>query len=128
MPFRRRILYIIYVGIVLSSYYLIPLYLSHSNIWFKCPFRTIYGFKCPACGTTEATLLLLKMQFEEALCINPLSLVTNFLIIASTLWIITDIIRNKETLLPALIKPFPLKITIAIILLVIINWIYVVNI
>lgn len=49
-----------------------------------CPMVIIFGLPCPGCGTTRATVYLLKGQFEEAFYINP----SVFLWLAFLLYII----------------------------------------
>lgn len=38
-----------------------------------CAFKTLVGFPCPTCGVTRATLALAKLDFWDALRINPLA-------------------------------------------------------
>ncbi len=125
MPFKKKIFYLLVLCVVVASYIWLPTYLENNNIWFLCFFRSLYDIKCPACGTTTATLLLLKGDIAGAFFVNPLSIITNLLISISTVWIAIDVIRNKETFIPVLQKEMNKYLILFVILIVGVNWLYV---
>lgn len=104
------------------------LYYSSNSIsgYTFCLFKNVTGFPCPACGSTRATVSLLHGNFLESILINPLSILTNILILISIIWMLTDLIRNKETYFFFMKKKWNLnwKITMLLILTIIINWIW----
>ena len=54
-----------------------------------CPFRRLTGLPCPCCGATRACLSVLRGDFAVAVRLNPLAVVTifvvPFLVVAMTL-------------------------------------------
>ena len=62
-----------------------------------CIFHNLTGYPCPACGTIRGLKLFFHFDFFQALMMNPLSVIVGSLLIISFLWIIIDLIRQKET-------------------------------
>lgn len=98
-----------------------------------CPFRLLTKLPCPFCGTTTATIYLLKGNLLDAFFINPLSFLTiPFLLLIKVLLLI-DLILRKDFLFKFLnklefyIRYIYLKKRIIFIfgfMLIILNWIY----
>lgn len=93
-----------------------------------CPIKLTSGYPCPSCGSTRSILAILQGDFLQALYLNPLGYIGLALIlITSTLWII-DMIRKSDTLVSFyLYSEHILKqklITIPLIILILINWIW----
>ena len=92
-----------------------------------CPFKTVTGIPCPACGTTRATLQLLDGHWLDALYTNPLVLITHLLIWGSMVWMVVDVVRDKETFIPVMQTRWNPWILIPILILLALNmwWNYV---
>jgi hypothetical protein len=58
------------LGILAARFYLPML---PSSI-LKCPSRTLFGFRCPGCGSGSAIVALSEFRFVDALIANPLFL------------------------------------------------------
>lgn len=69
-----------------------------------CIFKNITDIPCPACGSTRATIQLINGHFMDVILLNPLALFTNIFILLAIVWMFYDIIRDRETFLPALKK------------------------
>jgi hypothetical protein len=97
----------------------------HRAITF-CPFKTVTGYPCPACGTTRATVLLTKGKFNEAIGMNPLVIISALFLLLSPIWIAFDAILKKRTMEEMYLKGevFLRKsyVAIPLTLLLIINW------
>jgi hypothetical protein len=89
-----------------------------------CIFKNITGIPCPACGSTRATICLLHGNVKEALLLNPLALATNIFILFSIGWMVSDLLRNKETYIPNLKRDLNTNIKIFLFVILIVNWIW----
>lgn len=49
-----------------------PLAASAASLMPPCPFRSVTGFPCPACGATHAVVALSRLDGSGALAANPL--------------------------------------------------------
>jgi hypothetical protein len=108
---------------LISGYF----FLFFSDIFINhtfCIFKIFTGIPCPSCGSTRATLLLLHGEFAKSILINPFGIITNLLILLSIAWMIRDAIKNKETFLPFLKKPWDYRIQIVVLTIVLANWIW----
>lgn len=63
-----------------------------------CPFRFITGIPCPACGSTRATVMLMKGDFYLAFLANPISIPTNILFSFLFIVGVLDLMLNKNRL------------------------------
>jgi hypothetical protein len=88
----------------------------------------VTGYPCPSCGTTRAVSLLLKGKLAESIALNPFGILLAIVMLFFPVWILTDCILKKDTLLNTykktesfIRKPW---IAIILILLVILNWIW----
>jgi len=59
------------LGIITARYYLSALPPSI----MICPSRTLFGFRCPGCGSGEAVLALTELRVWDAFLANPLFIV-----------------------------------------------------
>jgi hypothetical protein len=93
-----------------------------------CLFRNISGLPCPSCGSTRAVISLLNGNLQESLYINPIGLIIASVMILTPIWILTDILFSKSSLLNfySVIEIFFRKPIIAfpLIFLIVINWIW----
>jgi len=96
----------------------------HSFSVTTCVFKTITGIPCPGCGGTRATLLLFHGHIWESLKVNPSGIIMNLFLAIATCWLLIDILMNRDRFYPLLLKPFPVWITIIIIVLILANWVW----
>lgn len=94
-----------------------------------CLFKTVTHLPCPSCGTTRAIVLLVNGQIKNSFMTNPFGMLAAFALIIIPLWIILDIIRNKESFLKyyKLAEQVIIKnkwISITAIAVVLLNWIW----
>jgi len=93
-----------------------------------CMFKRITGIPCPSCGSTRSVLSILKCDFLGALLTNPFGLIILSILILAPLWILYDVVLQKDSLLQVYNRTeIFLKrkwIAIPLILLVILNWIW----
>jgi Protein of unknown function (DUF2752) len=123
MQFDFKLKYLAVIILLISGYF----FLLTSNILNNhtlCIFKTITGIPCPSCGSTRATLLLFHGDLKDSLLLNPFAVITNSLIFISIGWMISDILKNKETFLPFLKKDWDYRIKIVLIIVVSANWIW----
>ncbi len=89
-----------------------------------CIFKNVTGIPCPACGSTRATVLLFQGQFWDSIMLNPLGIISNIIILIAILWMLTDILKNKNTFYPFLTKDWSWKIKTIVFVLLAINWVW----
>lgn len=93
-----------------------------------CMFKRLTGIPCPSCGSTRSVLSLLKGDFIGALISNPFGLIILSILILAPLWILYDIVLQKDSLLQVYNRTeiFLRRkwIALPLILLVILNWIW----
>jgi len=124
MQFNFRFKYLGIILIVISGYFFLFYFSEDLKGFTFCLFKNYTGLPCPSCGSTRSTIELFHGNILKSLLINPLGIITNILLLTSTVWIIKDIITNKETFLPALKNKWPLKVLIPILIIVFVNWIW----
>jgi hypothetical protein len=87
-----------------------------------CPLRFLTGIPCPGCGTTRAAHAVLEGQVVDAALFNPLVFVVGsglvVLALIAPLWIV---VTGR---VPALPKPMPLAVRVAVVVALIANWGY----
>jgi len=93
-----------------------------------CLFKLITNFPCPSCGTTRSIISIIKGNYIEAFYFNPLGYLTALIMFIVPLWIIIDLLFKTKSFFSFYLiiedylrKP---KIAIALIALVLINWIW----
>lgn len=62
--------YISLIVYALVCIWLIRFYGSEGHSGFVCPSKLLYGFSCPGCGVSRATLMFLKGDVLQALSLN----------------------------------------------------------
>ncbi len=123
--FRLRYAILLILGAIgYLFFYFSP---SSSEDLLLCPFKTITGIPCPACGSTRATILLFKGEFEAAFWLNPLVYITHSLALAIGIWMVKDILTHRETFFPFLRRKWSWYILLPILLLLAFNmwWNYI---
>ncbi|MCL5029672.1 MAG: DUF2752 domain-containing protein [Bacteroidetes bacterium] len=94
-----------------------------------CLFKTVTHIPCPSCGTTRALVLLVNGQIQKSILTNPFGMLAALALVIIPLWIILDIIRNKESFLKyyKLTEQIIIKnkwISITAVTIVLLNWIW----
>jgi len=93
-----------------------------------CIFKNVTGIPCPSCGTTRAIQLILHGNIIESLYMNPFGIIVISLMIIAPFWILYDVISKKDTFLLSYKKAEEIIrtkwITIVLISLVLLNWIW----
>ena len=112
------------IFVILSGYFFLIFYPHFINNYSFCLFKDITGIPCPACGSTRATILLFNGKFLQSILLNPLALVTNFLILVSVLWLIYELLTSRNRLMYYLKKDWSPKYKILLALIIIVNWIW----
>ena len=119
-----RYLYVLAILAIIVAY----IYLYHStpgkHYLGICWFKYITGYPCPACGSTRATYYLIHGNWSQAIWYNPLALFTNLFIGTSVVWMLRDIIKNKNTFMPAIHKKWPNGLLIFVFCIIAIVWIW----
>ena len=127
MLINYKIKYPVFIVLILTGYFLLYNYsktlVSPKNI-SPCIFKNLTGIPCPSCGSTRATVQLIQGQFWNSILINPLSLITNVLIVLSSFWMAFDLIRQKESFFPFLKKDWNKWLKIGLLILVLANWVW----
>jgi len=92
------------IGLITAGYalYLLPQFFPVGGITGFCMFRSITGIPCPGCGMGKASILISQGVFYNAFIMHPLSIPFAIAALAAITWLIYDLIRKKETLLPLL--------------------------
>ncbi|MBR5696972.1 MAG: DUF2752 domain-containing protein [Paludibacteraceae bacterium] len=89
--FRSKRAFLLFTAILLLSAYLwIAMNMSYGEGegFIVCPFRRITTLPCPGCGLTTSILLMLRGEFGQALCTNPLSLIALPVLVLSPLFLL----------------------------------------
>ena len=93
--------FIVYILICLGLF-LYEFFLKKHITIPACPFYTLFGLYCPACGGTRATLALLHFDILSSICFNPVPL---YVFLSSTIYLIVELINiifNKKIKFPIL--------------------------
>lgn len=93
-----------------------------------CFIKRLTNIPCPSCGSTRSVLAMLHGDFMKSLFINPFGFVIAFIMLATPLWMIIDLLNKRKTLFDFyhkielnLKKPL---YAIPLIFLVMMNWIW----
>jgi hypothetical protein len=99
--FSNRKIYWILAALTVGSYAWIGYHFlgDHShNTGTLCLFKSVTGIPCPSCGITRSVLSLFQGDVLNALWINPLGILATLLLFGIPIWIISDLARNRYTL------------------------------
>lgn len=98
---------------------------SH-NAFTPCVFKNTTGIACPSCGSTRSAITIIHGDFEEALHLNPLGFIILTALAVLPLWLLHDLILNKNTLYSGYKEAESVIskrwVAIMLISLIIINW------
>jgi hypothetical protein len=112
-----------FIWLIINFYYF-----TFNNTYTICFFRNTTGIACPACGSTNAVIALLKGNLLQAISINALSLIILPLLFILPIWIIYDLFTKKQSfyncynLAEQILKRK--QVAIPIIILVLFFWIW----
>jgi hypothetical protein len=121
--FQRYKLFII-ITFILGLVFFGMLFFDKIPILIACPFKAITGFPCPGCGGIRAVQHIFHGEHLKALYTNPLSCILFCFCGILPIWSFYDCYTNKRTLLNFLRKPWPKKIIIIVLLIILANWIW----
>jgi len=93
-----------------------------------CIVKQVANIPCPSCGSTRSIVSIIHGDFIQGLLINPLGFVIMLIMLISPIWILLDVINNRETLRQVYVKIEnklkKTKIAAFFILLIVANWIW----
>ncbi len=88
-----------------------------------CPFKLATGIPCPGCGMGRATVALSRGDIGTSLHYNLLCIPFTLGILILLVWMTADLLKNKETIYPYLMRPTNRVVGIALLIVVLINWV-----
>ena len=123
---EERQLALLWLAAAISALALRPLWLAIAPLLRPCVFRSLTGLPCPTCGTTRAAAVFLDGHIITALAANPLAAAAGLLFVigapVATIWAIA------RWPVPRLPTPLPRWMRIGAVLLLIVNWLYVISV
>ena len=134
MPSPKK-LYLLLALLCFGGYFLIALNLfevieakSETSL---CIIKNVTNVPCPACGTTRSVLKIVNGNFSEGFLINPLGYLSAAVLFIFPFWIISDLIRKRDTLYRFIIQSINViskrPVAIVLIVLLLMNWIWNIN-
>lgn len=109
-------------------YYNITTSVKEQKSYEVCLIKKATNIPCPSCGSTRSIISIFKGDFRGAIYFNPMGYLVAMIMIVSPIWIIGDTIMSRNTLFVFYHKIETYlqnsKLTIPLILLIIINWIW----
>jgi hypothetical protein len=91
----------------------------------RCPFLAVTGYPCLTCGATRCAIAFAHGNFSGAWLWNPLALVALcFVVVFDVYAAIVLIARSPRLLLVDWTRPEKNAVRIAVVALVVLNWIY----
>lgn len=101
---------------------------THHHDFTPCIFKSTTGIACPSCGSTRSVLLLSQGNITDAVLLNPLGLIMAAIMLIAPFWLLYDVILRKDTLYDSYKKAeniIKIKwVAIALIILILINWLW----
>lgn len=61
-----------------------------------CPIKRVTGYPCPSCGSSRSIAAFLHGDFSHALLINPLGVISLFMLISVLVLLIIDLLLKKD--------------------------------
>lgn len=129
---KTRLYALIFMACFLSWAWILLLYLTasrNSSVDLTvCIFKRVSGLPCPSCGISRAVLMILQGEILQSLFLNPLGFAVFLIICIAPLWIIWDSLNQKASFYLFYLKSLNFikkkEIAIALLLLVLLNWIW----
>lgn len=111
------------------GYHFSSMHADGHGVGTLCLFKSVTGIPCPSCGVTRAVLLLLQGEVFQSIFMNPLGILALAFLIIIPLWILSDFIQGKFSLLSVYQKSEELirtqkLIYIPLIAFIAVNWIW----
>ncbi len=97
-------------------------YLNVAPDIIRCPFKILTTIPCPGCGMSRATLFLFKGDIVESLHSNLLCIPFTLCIAIAFIWMITDLIKKKETFTPFMHRAFSGYTKWIVFIVLLFNW------
>jgi hypothetical protein len=93
-----------------------------------CMIKNATNIPCPSCGSTRSVISITKGSLTEAMMINPIGYIISLVMLIAPIWIVSDLLRRKATLLAFYLKAESFiktpRFAVPLIILVAINWIW----
>lgn len=114
------------IALVAGGYalYLIPQWLTIGGTKGFCMFHSITGLPCPGCGMGKASVLLSQGKIYESFWMHPLAIPFALGALTAIPWLISDLVRKKETLLPLLRKKIKWPYSLILFISLLAAWIW----
>lgn len=109
------------VLVLLCAFFLLFI-LAGRRLDIPCLFKSVTSVPCPGCGGMRSATLLFHGDIAGALRTNPLSVLTIIFIGVSAIWLLADIIRNRDTYWEIYRRRWSRTATIIVILIILANW------
>lgn len=100
-------------------------YLPVAHVAPSCVFRGISGIPCPTCGGTRALLSLAKGNFIDAVALNPLVALLVAAALASCLYSVVSLLFDMRRMTFSLSEREKDGMRVAAVMIVLMNWGYV---
>ncbi len=125
----------LYISVVIAClagyfwiYWILMNTTSSTSSFEVCFIKHISNIPCPSCGSSRSVISIIQGHFQEALRINPLGYIIALIMFISPAWIIVDLVFKRKSFYNAFLKMESIfkkhLVSIPLILLVIINWIW----
>ncbi len=114
----------LWLAAAVSSLALKPLWLAVAPHLRPCIFHSLTGIACPSCGTTRAAVAFLDGNLLASFAANPLAMIAGFIFVAGAP--VAMIWTLARLPIPTLAKPLPVWTKIVAVVLLLVNWIYVI--
>ncbi len=124
MPNNYKLKYLVIICVMITGYFILYYFPASLSEFVVCPIKRVFGIPCPSCGSTRATILLLKGEFMQSLQLNPLAILSNSLFLVSIIWMMADLVTNKKTFIPFLKKDAGWLVKIMIFVIMAANWVW----
>ncbi len=118
---------VVYGGIVLLAL-LAGRYLPVLALAPTCVFRTLTGFPCPTCGSTRSIVFLSRGDIYSAVAMNPLVAICALTALVFMLYGLFALVLGMPRVSFALSEKEKDRVRLAVVLLVLINWLYLVSV
>jgi len=121
---NRCLIFRKYVALPLTILGVVILWARYFPNRYICIFKNIFDIPCPGCGMTRAFYEIISGDFSKAFYYNSLSIPLFIFIIMSTIWILSNLISGNDSYERFMTGKISNKTIIALVLLVIANWVW----
>lgn len=130
---KRNKLYLLLGSATAAGYAYLAWSLHHesSGNLTPCLIKNVTGMPCPSCGSTRSVASIVSGNITQAALINPMGFLIAVIMLTVPFWLLYDITFKKDTLYINYLwaeKKLQVKwVAIALITLVIANWVWNIN-